>query len=58
MERRGSGLKTILDVYETQERYKEKLKPVFYTDGYNSFLTLWNLNYEYNKAQNKAQNKA
>ena len=56
MERRGSGFKTILDVYEAQERYKEELKPVFYTDGYNFFLTLWNLNYEYNKAQNKAQN--
>ena len=52
MERRGSGFKTILDVYEAQERYKEELKPVFYTDGYNFFLTLWNLNYEYNKAQN------
>jgi putative uncharacterized protein (fragment) len=52
MERRGSGFKTILDVYEAKERYKEELKPVFYTDGYNFFLTLWNLNYEYNKAQN------
>lgn len=58
MERRGSGFKTILDVYEAQERYKEELKPVFYTDGYNFFLTLWNLNYEYNKAQIKAQIKA
>ena len=37
---------------------KEELKPVFYTDGYNFFLTLWNLNYAFDKAQNKAQNKA
>ncbi|MBO4903457.1 MAG: putative DNA binding domain-containing protein [Lachnospiraceae bacterium] len=58
MERRGSGLKKILDAYESQERYREELKPVFYTDGYNFFLTLWNLNYAYDKAQNKAQNKA
>ncbi len=58
MERRGSGLKKILDAYESAERYREELKPVFYTDGYNFFLTLWNLNYAYAKAQNKAQNKA
>ena len=58
MERRGSGFKKILDAYEAEERYKEELKPVFYTDGYNFFLTLWNLNYAYDKAQNKAQNKA
>ena len=30
----------------------------FYTDGYNFFLTLWNLNYAYDKAQSKAQLKA
>lgn len=41
--------------FEEYERYKEELKPVFYTDGYNFFLTLWNLNYAYDKAQNKAQ---
>ncbi|SFD04558.1 ATP-binding protein [Butyrivibrio sp. YAB3001] len=39
MERRGSGFKKILDAYEAEERYKEELKPVFYTDGYNFFLT-------------------
>ena len=32
MERRGSGFKKILDAYETQERYIEELKPVFYTE--------------------------
>ena len=58
MERRGSGFKKILDAYETQERYVDELKPIIYTDGYNFFLTLWNLNYAYDKAQNKAQNKA
>lgn len=58
MERRGSGFKKILDAYENEERYKEELKPVFYTNGYNFFLTLWNLNYAFDKAQNKARNKA
>ena len=58
MERRGSGLKKILDAYESEERYSEKLKPEFFTDGYNFFLTLWNLNYANAKAQSKAQIKA
>lgn len=58
MERRGSGLKKILDAYKSEERYSEELRPVFYTDGYNFFLTLWNLNYAYSKAQIKAQIKA
>lgn len=57
MERRGSGFKKILDAYEVEERYTEELMPEFYTDGYNFFLTLWNLNYAYNKAQIKAQTK-
>ena len=55
MERRGSGFKKILDAYEAEERYKKELQPIFYTDGYNFFLTLWNLNYAFDKAQNKAQ---
>lgn len=55
MERRGSGFKKILDAYESQERYTEDLKPEFYIDGYSFYLTLWNLNYAYVKAQNKAQ---
>lgn len=58
MERRGSGFRKILDAYETQERYAKELKPIFYTDSFNFVLTLWNLNYAFDKAQNKAQNKA
>ena len=58
MERRGSGFKKILDSYESEERYTEDLKPEFYTDGYSFYLTLWNLNYAYVKAQDKAQIKA
>ena len=37
--------------FDLADGYKEELKPVFYTDGYNFFLTLWNLNYAYDKAQ-------
>ena len=58
MERRGSGFKKILDAYESEERYTEEMRPEVYTDGYNFFLTLWNLNYAYDKAQPKAQLKA
>ena len=32
------------------------MKPIFYTDSFNFVLTLWNLNYAFDKAQNKAQN--
>ncbi len=35
-----------------------KYRAIFHNDGYNFFLTLWNLNYNYDKAQNKAQVKA
>lgn len=58
MERRGSVFKKIRDAYESGERYTDELKPEFYTDGYNFFLTLWNLNCAYDKAQSKAQLKA
>lgn len=43
----------ILDSYESEERYTEEMRPKFYTDGYNFFLTLWNLNYAYDKEQSK-----
>jgi predicted HTH transcriptional regulator len=45
MERRGGGFKKILDVYNFQEHYNEKLKPKFHAK-YNSFIViLYNLNY-------------
>ena len=58
MERRGSGFKKILDDYEAQDKYEEKFKPEFYSDTGDFRLTLWNLNYEPDKAPNKAPNKA
>ena len=35
-----------------------KIPVIAHQNGYNFFLTLWNLNYAYDKAQNKVQNKA
>ena len=35
----------ILDEYEDQDKYDEKLRPVFYSDFGDFKLTLWNLNY-------------
>lgn len=45
MERRGSGFKKILDEYENQENYTEKLKPLFYSDEGDFRLVMRNLNY-------------
>ena len=45
MERRGSGFKKILDEYEAQDKYDEKLQPIFYSDCGDFKLTLWNLTY-------------
>lgn len=46
MERRGSGIKKILDEYANQDKYEEKFKPVFYSDTGDFRITLWNLNYD------------
>lgn len=45
MERRGSGLKKILDSYQTQENYREDLKPKFRSTASSFFIVLKNLNY-------------
>lgn len=45
MERRGSGLKKILDSYQTQEKYSEDLKPEFRSTQSSFFIILKNLNY-------------
>lgn len=53
MERRGSGLRKIIEAYETEENYKEELKPEFKSTE-SSFITiLKNLNYD---TQNVTQN--
>lgn len=57
MERRGSGLRKIIEAYEAEENYKEELKPEFKSTG-SSFITiLKNLNYDtQNVTRNVTQN--
>ena len=53
MERRGSGLRKIIEAYSAEEKYKEELKPEFRSTE-SSFITiLKNLNYY---SQNVTQN--
>lgn len=62
MERRGSGLRKIIEAYEGEENYKEELKPEFISTE-SSFITLLkNLNYATqslgdNDTQNVTQNE-
>ncbi|MGZ9413877.1 ATP-binding protein, partial [Mycoplasma sp. Z386] len=50
MERRGSGLKRIIESYKKQENYNEKLIPQFISNTSSFFIVLKNLNYN---TQNK-----
>lgn len=45
MERRGSGLRNIIEAYEFEENYKEELKPEFRSTETSFFAVLKNLNY-------------
>lgn len=47
MERRGSGLKKVLDIYESQEEYDTPLRPEFRSTQTSFFSVLKNLNYGY-----------
>ncbi len=47
MERRGSGLKKVLDIYESQEEYEVSLRPEFRSTQTSFFAVLKNLNYGY-----------
>ena len=53
MERRGSGLRKIIEAYEVEENYKEELKPVFKSTESSFTTILKNLNYD---TQNVTQN--
>jgi len=53
MERRGSGLRKILEAYEVEENYKEELKPKFKSTKSSFTTILKNLNYV---TQNDTQN--
>ena len=57
MERRGSGLRKIIEAYEFCENYKEELKPEFRSTESAFFTVLKNLNYEVQSVgQNDGQN--
>lgn len=53
MERRGSGLRKIIEAYEFEENYKKELKPEFRSTESAFFTILKNLNYD---AKNVGQN--
>lgn len=53
MERRGSGLRKIIEAYKFEENYKEELKPKFRSTESSFFTILKNLNYD---TQNDTQN--
>ena len=55
MERRGSGFKKIINAYETQQNYKNALKPIFNSFNNDFILTLFNLNYSANVPQDVPQ---
>ncbi|WP_233554858.1 ATP-binding protein [Atopobacter sp. AH10] len=54
MERRGSGLRKIIEAYEAEENYKEEFKPKFKSTESSFTTILKNLNYE---VQNVTQNE-
>ena len=61
MERRGSGLRKIIEAYEGEENYKEELKPEFISTESSFTTVLKNLNYATqslgdNDTQNDSQN--
>ncbi|NSS86180.1 putative DNA binding domain-containing protein [Enterococcus faecalis] len=57
MERRGSGLRKIIEAYEAEENYNEELKPEFKSTESSFTTILKNLNYDtQNDTQNVTQN--
>ena len=57
MERRGSGLRKIIEAYEAEENYKEELKPEFKSTESSFTTILKNLNYDtQNVTQSDTQN--
>ena len=46
MERRGSGMKKIIDAYKRYERFPNYRAPEFTSNASEFHVTLWNLNYE------------
>ena len=57
MERRGSGLRKIIESYEFEEKYKEKLKPEFRSTEVSFHTNLMNLNFDGQNDGQKLQPK-
>ena len=58
MERRGSGMKKIMDAYKQYQRLAKCHVPEFTSDASEFHVTLWNLNYDGNNTTgNTYQNK-
>lgn len=58
MERRGSGLRKIIEAYEAEENYKEELKPEFKSTESSFTTILKNLNYDtQNDGQSEGRNE-
>ncbi len=56
-ERRGSGLRKIIEAYEAEDNYKEELKPEFKSTESSFTTILKNLNYDtQNDTKNDTQN--
>ncbi len=53
MERRGSGLKKIIESYEFEKNYNEKFKPEFNSTKSSFFVILKNLNYNFTESVTK-----
>ena len=50
MERRGSGMRKIIDAYQQYEKLETYKRPVFRSDSDEFHVTLWNLNYGHEHA--------
>ncbi|WP_236607879.1 hypothetical protein [Mycoplasma putrefaciens] len=46
MEKKGSGLTKIIDLYASHPNYLNDLKPVFMSNEHLFKVILWNLNYK------------
>ncbi|WP_246829962.1 ATP-binding protein [Peptoniphilus sp. HMSC062D09] len=58
MERRGSGLRKIIEAYKKEENYREELKPEFRSTESSFTTILRNLNYDIqNDTQNEGQSE-
>ena len=58
MERRGSGLRKIIEAYQAEENYKEELKPEFRSTESSFFTVLKNLNYSTENSDDKVAIKS